>query len=116
MPAKRKEYDITKNPAYIAGMMIAEKRKQIEKQADQLAKEATKNPSLNPAGKAVFEGYRTIFDRPAVRLLPDPSASARGAKARKSREPKLQQSSSPSRSQLLKTRGTQSSAIRKIIK
>jgi hypothetical protein len=116
MPAKRKEYDITKNPAYITGMKMMEQKKALKKKADIQAKAATNNPKLNPAGKALYEGYVTDLGYPAVRLLADPSASARGAKARKSPEPKIQQSSSPSRSNLLKARGTQASSVRKLVK
>ena len=93
MPAKRKEYDITKNPAYITGMRMIEERKQLQKQADQQAEKASKN------SKVKYEGYLTDFQRPAIRPVKG-----------------IQQSPSPSRSQLLKARGTQSSTTRKLIK
>jgi hypothetical protein len=93
MPAKRKEYDITKNPAYITGLKIMEQEKSLRKKADAQAEAASKN------SKRKFEGYLTDLKYPAIKEVPQ-----------------IQQSSSPSRSQILKARGTQSSATRKIIK
>jgi hypothetical protein len=90
-----------------------------QKEAGRQEKSVTNDPKYNPAGKGRFYANYAPFEKSSIFNIyaePDPSASARGAKARKSREPKLQQSSSPSRSQLLKSRGTQSSATRKIIK
>jgi hypothetical protein len=93
MPAKRKEYDITKNPAYITGMKMMEQEKVLKNKADAQAKVATEN------SKVKYEGYLTDMKYPAIRPVPQ-----------------VQGSSSPSRSQLLKARGTQSSAIRTLIK
>ena len=99
MPTKRKEYDITKNPAYITGMRMMEQKKAVQKQADMQAKAATNNPKLNPSGKAVYKGNVTNLGYPEIRPLPDPSASARGANVRSN-----------------KARGTQSSAVRAPVK
>jgi len=93
MPAKRKEYDITKNPAYITGMKIMEQEKALRKKADTQAEAATKN------SKVKYEGYLTDMKYPAIR----PVSQVQGP-------------SSPSRSQLLKSRGTQSSSVRRVIK
>ena len=93
MPAKRKEYDITKNPAYITGMKMMEQKKVLKNKADAQAKTATKN------SKVKYEGYLTDMGYAAIRPVPQ-----------------VQKSSSPSRSELLKARGTQSSNTRKLIK
>jgi hypothetical protein len=97
----------------------------IQRVVEKHKKEILSDPRRNPAGKAQLE-FKTSSSSPIYSntrttkvessFAPDPSASARSAKIRKSREPKLQQSSSPSRSQLLKSRGTQSSATRTLIK
>ena len=93
MSDKTKKYDITKNPAYITGMRMMEEKKALQKQANAQAEKASKN------SKVKFEGYVTDLGYPEIRQVKQ-----------------IQPSSSPSRSQLLKTRGTQSSATRKLIK
>ena len=93
MPAKRKEYDITKNPAYITGMKMMEQEKALKKKADAQAKAATAN------SKVKYEGYLTDMKYPAIKPVSQ-----------------VQKFSSPSRSELLKARGTQSSSVRKLIK
>jgi hypothetical protein len=96
-----------------------EKLRKFNQATGNQTRQVERDSMYNPSGRGRFASQYAPFENMAIIetiALPDPSASARSAKARKSREPKLQQSSSPSRSQLLKTRGTQSSAIRKIIK
>jgi hypothetical protein len=77
------------------------------------------DPLYNPSGKGKFgSSYAPYNNKATIETiaLPDPGALARSAKARKFQEPKIQQSSSPSRSNLLKARGTQSSSVRKLVK
>jgi hypothetical protein len=64
-----------------------------------------KDPKHNPTGRSRFASQYAPYENKAIIStirLPD--------------KPEIQQSSSPSRSQLLKARGTQSSAIRTLIK
>jgi hypothetical protein len=91
MEKEKKKYDITKNPAYITGRRLLDEREVLRKQADAQAIEATKKASKGEK----YEGYVTDLGYPDIRQI-NPS--------------------SPRQLTQNKSRGTNSSSVRRIIK
>lgn len=62
-----------------------------QKKADKMAKDAFRDPAMNPAGKAQYQGkVRVASDKPVISTKPDPAHAAR-IRAKKSSAPQWAQ-------------------------